>query len=158
MANELLGGGAFLSSRIPNRLREAEGMSYGAGSFFNAGSSDKVAQWGVYAIFNPIYKNRLDSALKEEITKALDKGFTEDELKKSTDSWMQGRKIGLGVDGQLASLLESYQFLNRDLTWYTDFEKQITSLKLPQVNTALKKYIDPKKLILVYGGDFEKKK
>jgi zinc protease len=158
MANELLGGGAFLSSRIPNRLREAEGMSYGAGSFFNAGSNDKVAQWGVYAIFNPIYKNRLDSALKEEITKALDKGFTEDELKKSTDSWMQGRKIGLGVDGQLASLLESYQFLNRDLAWYTDFEKQITSLKLPQVNAALKKYIDPKKLILVYGGDFEKKK
>jgi hypothetical protein len=31
-------------------------------------------------------------------------------------------------------------------------------LKLPQVNAALKKYIDPKKLILVYGGDFEKKK
>ena len=35
MANELLGGGAFLSSRIPQRLRENEGMSYGAGSFIN---------------------------------------------------------------------------------------------------------------------------
>ncbi len=157
MADELLGGGAFLSSRIPKRLRESEGMSYGAGSFFQASSVDKSAQWGVYAIFNPIYKNRLDSALKQEIAKAIDKGFTEEELKKSTDSWLQGRKITLGVDGQLANLLESYLYINRDLTWYTDLEKKVTSLKLAEVNQALVKYIDPKKLILVYGGDFNKK-
>lgn len=157
MADELLGGGAFLSSRIPKRLRESEGMSYGAGSFFQASSVDKSAQWGVYAIFNPIYKNRLDSALKQEIAKAIDKGFTEDELKKSTDSWLQGRKISLGVDGQLANLLEIYLNINRDLTWYTDMEKKVTSLKLAEVNQALVKYIDPKKLILVYGGDFNKK-
>lgn len=157
MANELLGGGAFLSSRIPKRLRESEGMSYGAGSFFQASSIDKVAKWGVYAIFNPIYKNRLDSALKQEIAKAIDKGFTEDELKKSTDSWLQGRKITLGVDAQLAGLLESYLYINRDLTWYTDQEKKVTGLKLAEVNQALVKYIDPKKLVLVYGGDFNKK-
>ena len=157
MANELLGGGAFLSSRIPKRLRESEGMSYGAGSFFQASSIDKTAKWGVYAIFNPIYKNRLDSALKQEIAKAIDKGFTEDELKKSTDSWLQGRKITLGVDAQLASLLESYLYINRDLTWFTDQEKKVTALKLAEVNQALVKYIDPKKLVLVYGGDFNKK-
>lgn len=157
MADELLGGGAFLSSRIPQRLRESEGMSYGAGSFFQASSVDKTAQWGVYAIFNPIYKNRLDSALKQEINKAIDKGFTEEELKKSTDSWLQGRKITLGVDGQLANLLESYLYINRDLTWYTDLEKKVTSLKLAEVNQALVKYIKPAKLILVYGGDFNKK-
>ncbi len=33
IANEMLGGGAFISSRISNRLRENEGMSYGAGTF-----------------------------------------------------------------------------------------------------------------------------
>lgn len=157
MANELLGGGAFLSSRIPKRLRESEGMSYGAGSFFQASALDKASQWGVYAIFNPIYKNRLDSALKQEIAKAIDKGFTEEELKKSTDSWLQGRKISLGVDAQLANLLESYQYINRDLSWYTDFEKKVTSLKLAEVNQALVKYIKPEKLVLVYGGDFNKK-
>ena len=36
IANEMLGGGAFLSSRIPKRLRESEGMSYGAGSYMSA--------------------------------------------------------------------------------------------------------------------------
>ncbi len=157
MANELLGGGAFLSSRIPKRLRESEGMSYGAGSFLSAGTLDKEAKWGVYAIFNPIYKNRLDSALKEEMTKAIDKGFTEDELKKSTDSWLQGRKISLGVDGQIAGLLVSYLYYNRNLSWYTEFENKITSLKLAEVNQALKKYVIPSKMVLVYGGDFNKK-
>ena len=79
------------------------------------------------------------------------------ELKKSTDSWLQGRKITLGVDAQLAGLLESYLYINRDLSWYTEQEKKVTALKLAEVNQALVKYIDPKKLVLLYGGDFNKK-
>ena len=91
------------------------------------------------------------------MTKAIDKGFTEDELKKSTDSWLQGRKISLGVDGQIAGLLVSYLYYNRNLSWYTEFENKITSLKLAEVNQALKKYVIPSKMVLVYGGDFNKK-
>ena len=60
IANEMLGGGAFISSRIAKRLRENEGMSYGAGTFVNVSYKDPVCTWGVYAIFNPMYKNRLD--------------------------------------------------------------------------------------------------
>jgi zinc protease len=75
IANELLGGGAFLSSRIPQRLRESEGMSYGAGSYLSPGFKYAASSWGVYAIFNPMYKNRLDSALHDEIYKALKAGF-----------------------------------------------------------------------------------
>jgi len=47
----MLGGGAFLSSRIPQRLREAEGMSYGAGSYVSGNAIDKTGNWGVYAFF-----------------------------------------------------------------------------------------------------------
>jgi len=58
------------------------------------------------------------------------------------------------VDAQLVGLLESYLYINRDLEWYTDLEKKVTALKLAEVNQALVKYIDPKKLVLVYAGDF----
>ena len=157
MANELLGGGAFLSSRIPVRLRENEGMSYGAGSFMNVQYKYDVGNWGVYAYFNPTYKGRLDSALHQEIDRAIQGGFTADELKKSVISWEEQNKASLGNNENLAGILTSFMGNNRDLLEYTQFESKIKALSLQQVNDALKKYFDKSKLVLVYGGDFEKK-
>lgn len=158
MANELLGGGAFLSSRIPQRLRENEGMSYGAGSFLSNSYKHEVGTWGIYAIYNPIYQARLDSALNEEIDKALASGFTKDELANAIKSTMQQNKTQLGLNGYIAFVLRSYLDNNRDLNDLTTFENKLQSLTLEQVNGAMKKYFDKTKMIKVYGGDFEKYK
>jgi zinc protease len=157
IANEMLGGGAFLSSRIPQRLRESEGMSYGAGSYLSFNFKYPVATWGVYAIFNPIYKNRLDSALHDVIDKTLRGGFKEDEMKKCLSSWLQQRKTELGFDQSLASRLSSYMEQGKDLTFYTDYEDAAKKLTLGQVNAVLRKYISVGKLTLIYAGDFSKK-
>jgi len=157
MANEMLGGGAFLSSRIPQRLRESEGMSYGAGSYLSFNYKYPASSWGVYAIFNPLYKNRLDSALHEEIAKAIQGGFKEEEYKKSQASWLQQRKTELGFDQALVSRLASYMSQGKDLSFYADYEEMAKKTTLEQVNAALRKYISADKLTLIYAGDFEKK-
>ncbi|MBX2923581.1 MAG: insulinase family protein [Chitinophagaceae bacterium] len=157
IANELLGGGAFLSSRIPNRLRETDGMSYGAGSYLSPNYKYAASSWGVYAIFNPVYKNRLDSALHEEISKALTSGFKEDEFSKSRDSWLQMRKTNLGFDGYLSYLLSSYMQNEKDLDYFTEYENKVKKVTLADVNAAMKKYLQPGKITLIYAGDFDKK-
>ena len=158
MANELLGGGAFLSSRIPQRLRENEGMSYGAGSFLNVQYKYNTGNWGMYAMFNPLYKGRFDSALRQEIDKAIKGGFTQDELTKSVSSFMEQDKTSLGDNNNLASLLRAYLVNDRDLNQYSEFEGKVKTLSLDAVNAALRKYFDKSKLVMVYGGDFEKGK
>ncbi len=158
MANELLGGGAFLSSRIPQRLRENEGMSYGAGSFMNANYNYDVSNWGVYAFFNPLYKGRLDSALHQEIDKARAAGFTKDELQKSITSWLEQNKTSLGENTFLANQIRTYMRDGRSLDDFTNLENKIKALNLEAVNAALRKYFDPQKLIMIYGGDFDKGK
>jgi zinc protease len=157
MANELLGGGAFLSSRIPQRLRENEGMSYGAGTFMNSQYKYDVTNWGLYAAYNPVYKGRLDSALHQEIDKAIAGGFTDDELKNSVKSWLEQNKTSLGDNGYLAGLLRGYLRDERNLDDYTNFESKVKSLKPETVNDAMKKYFDKSKLILIFSGDFIKK-
>ena len=157
MANDLLGGGTFMASRISQRLREKDGMSYGAGSYMDANYKEKEGTWGLYAIFNPKVKNRLDSALHEEIDRAISKGFTQEELSNSIKSSMQSRQTLLGVDNYLASQIADYLRDGRDLTDFTDFENKTKALKLDAVNAALKKYFDLSKLVLVYAGDFNKK-
>jgi zinc protease len=157
MANELLGGGAFLSSRIPQRLRENEGMSYGAGTFLNTQYKYNVSNWGLYAAYNPIFKGRLDSALHQEIDKAIAGGFTEDELKNSVKSWLEQNKTSLGSNDFLASLLRGYLRDERNLDDFSNFESKVKGLNLDAVNAALRKYFDQSKLILIFSGDFIKK-
>ncbi|MEO5684074.1 MAG: pitrilysin family protein [Chitinophagaceae bacterium] len=157
MANELLGGGAFLSSRIPQRLREKEGMSYGAGTYVGADYTFNAGNWGVYAIFNPLYQGRLDSALHQEITKAKTEGFTQDELTKSVSSWLQQNKTMLGLNNMLANMLRNYLRDDRSLDDYLNFENKVKALNLATVNAALRKHFDESKLMLIYAGDFQKK-
>ncbi len=155
IANEMLGGGTFISSRISTRLRENEGMSYGAGTFVNASARYAVGTWGVYAIFNPMYKNRLDSAFKDEVNKALRGGFTADELKKCVTAWLAQRRTLLGVDRYLVFHQADYLEEGRDLGFDSDYEEKAKALTADQVNAVLKKYFNPDKMMLVYAGDFK---
>ncbi len=157
MANELLGGGSFLSSRIPQRLRENEGMSYGAGSYLDIDYDQPGGVWGLYAAYNPDYKERLDSALNQEIDKAISAGFTQEELSKSIESWLEQQRTSLGMNNVLASIINQYMRQGRNLDDYTQMENKIKALELKAVNEALKKYFDKKKLILINSGDFKKK-
>ena len=157
MANELLGGGAFLSSRIPQRLREAEGMSYGAGSYMFANAIDKTGSWGLYAFFNPTFQEKLDGALKEEINKAISKGFTKAEFDSSLKSWLQGRQTMLGMDEFLARQLRENLDLGRNFNELEMLESKTKALDVKQINAAMTKYFDLNKLVLIYAGDFTKK-
>jgi zinc protease len=96
-------------------------MSYGAGSFVNVQYKYNTGNWGVYAYFNPLYKGRLDSALSQEVDKAIKEGFTADELKKSKSSWQEQNKATLGDNNNLAGLLNFYIATDRDISEFTKF-------------------------------------
>jgi len=157
MANELLGGGAFLSSRIPQRLRETEGLSYGAGSYLQANYIDPTSDWGIYAFYNPTMKDKLSNALNEEIEKAISKGFTKEEFDNSLKSWLQTRQTMLGTDEFLVRELRENLDLGKTFKDYQDFENKVKSLDVQKVNAALVKYFDTKKFVIVNAGDYVKK-
>jgi zinc protease len=157
MMNELLGGGSFLNSRIPQRLREAEGMSYGAGSFFQAEWDEPIASFGTYAFFNPIFKDKLNTALMEELTKASQGTFTETELADIKKSQIQERKLALGNNNSLASMINKYMEQKKDLKYFDEFSDQIQQISIKDVNEAAKKYLKLDQFLLIYSGDFRKK-
>jgi zinc protease len=157
MMNELLGGGSFLNSRIPQRLREAEGMSYGAGSFLQAEWDEPIASFGTYAFFNPSFKDKLNTALMEELTKATQGTFTETELADIKKSQIQERKLALGNNNSLASMINKYMEQKKDLKYFDEFSDQIQQISIKDVNEAAKKYLKLDQFLLIYSGDFRKK-
>ncbi|WP_406842955.1 M16 family metallopeptidase [Flavobacterium soyae] len=157
MANEILGSGGFLSARIPMRLREKEGISYGAGSFIDVPITNDAAAWTYYAFLNPTKKNAVETAAKEEIAKALKDGFTAEELKSNLVSWQNERKTRLGVDNTLMELVNTYLQYGIALDDYDQLETKVKALKVDEVNKVLKKYLTLDKMTSIYAGDFNKK-
>ncbi|KRD06563.1 peptidase M16 [Flavobacterium sp. Root901] len=157
MANEMLGNGGFLSARIPMRLREKEGISYGAGSFVDVPITNDAAAWTYYAFLNPTKKSAVETAAKEEIAKALKDGFTAEELKSNMNSWQNERKTRLGVDTTLMDLVNNYLQYGIALDDYDQLETKVKALKVEDVNKVLKKYLSLDSMSSVYAGDFNKK-
>ena len=155
MANQILGGGA-LKNRIADRLRQKEGFSYGAGSFVNVSSLDPVTSWQGYAIYAPQNAAKLEAAFQEELQKALKDGFTQEELEFARKTWLQGEEAQRQEDRQIAGWLGSSLYLGRSVLFQAELEAKVQALKLDEVNAALRKHLDPAKLVIVKAGDFAK--
>lgn len=157
LGNFMLGGG-FLNSRLATRIRQKDGLSYGVGSGFNAGSLDEFGTFFAQAIYAPQNVNKLETAFKEEIDKVIKEGFTAKEVEEAKAGWLLNQKRNRGADGGIANVLANYLFINRTFAWQDELEKKIESLTPEQINAAMKKYLTPDKISIFKAGDFAKAK
>lgn len=153
MANHMLGGGA-LRSRLADRIRQNEGLSYGVGSQLTIPSRDPAGLWLAYAISAPQNTAKVEAAMREEIGRALKEGFTEAELAEAKKGWKQGEEVYRTEDGPLAGRLAAYLTLDRTMAFDKDLEAKVAALTVAQVNDALRKNIRPGGVSIVSAGDF----
>ena len=155
LGNYMLGGG-FLNSRLATRVRQKEGISYGIGSQLQASPLDKSGSFVTFAIYAPQNAAKLEAAFKEEIDRALKEGFTDQELKEAKSGYLQSRQVARAQDAPLARTLTQNLFLDRTLAWDAELEKKIAALTSAEVQTAMRKHIDPSKITIIKAGDFAK--
>nr|WP_269106625.1 pitrilysin family protein [Massilia sp. TS11] len=155
MANHLLGGGA-LRSRLADRIRQKEGLSYGVGSRLQASDIDPDAMWMAYAISAPQNAAKVEAALRDELAKAIKDGFTDDELKDGKSGWLKAAEVNRTEDSQLARTLSSYLNIGRTMAYDKDLDAKIAGLSKEQVKEALAKYLKPEQVSVIMAGDFAK--
>jgi zinc protease len=151
-ANEILGGGT--KSRIWDRLRQKDGISYGAGSGFFAGAEDKVGGLSLNATFAPQFLARAQAALAEELARFVKDGITAEELADAKKALQQERSVARAQDAALAATLASQARIGRTMKFSAETDARIAALTLDQVNAALRKYVRPETISYVYAGDF----
>jgi zinc protease len=156
MGNYILGSGA-LSSRLGNRIRQQEGLSYSVSSSLSVSSFDKRAGLTIGAICNPQNMGRVEKAAREELERLLRDGVTPEELDKAKQGHLQAQKVSRANDTALASLLSNLRHTGRTMAYEADLEKKIEALTPEQIQAALKKHIELKGLVIVTAGDFEVK-
>ncbi len=155
LGNYMLGGG-FLNSRLATRVRQKEGLSYGIGSGLTANPLDKNGQFFVQAIYAPQNVTKVETAIKEEIARAIKDGFTAEEVTAAKSGYLQSQQVSRAQDGGLAHKLAQYRYLNRTLAWDADLDKKIAALTPEEIVAAMRRHLDPSKLTIVKAGDFAK--
>ncbi|MCS6976461.1 MAG: insulinase family protein [Gemmatales bacterium] len=155
MANYILGGGS-LSSRLGDRVRQKEGLSYTVASIFSADPYDARGSLAIFAICNPENIGKVEKAIAEELEKLVRDGITAAELDAAKKGYLQQQNITRATEMMLASQLAGTLYAKRTFRYHDDLERKIAELTVDQVNSAIRNHVDPQKFIIVTAGDFRK--
>jgi zinc protease len=150
-ADFIYGGGA--RSRIWERLREKEGLSYGVFSFFNANPFDKSAVFISAAFCAPQNAAKAMVGLVEEVKKLASDGIKADEFAEQKKAYQAKFDTDLTSDGRVAGLLDRGLYTGRTLKFEQELNAKVQSLSAAQVMGALKKYVNPESLVKIKVGD-----
>jgi zinc protease len=145
--------GASAKSRLLDRLRQKEGLSYGAGSFFMADSQDRDAVFASMAISAPQNAKQAHDSMIDEVEKLVRDGVAPTELEEAKASFALQVKTRLANDSTVAGMLNEGLYLGRTMEYYQKLYDAIQKLKPEDVKKSLQQYVDPKRLVRVQAGD-----
>jgi zinc protease len=152
LVNKVLGGGP--KSRLFERLRQKEGISYGAGSQLMASPFEAVGSLTMFAIYAPSNLAKLQTGVREELERLLREGISAPELDDAKKALLEQGKISRAQDAALTGGLVFQIDTGRTMKFVQQREEDLVKVSLEEVNAALRRLIDPSKLAHVYAGDF----
>jgi zinc protease len=155
LANYIFGGG-FLNSRLATRLRQKDGLSYGAGSFVRMSDSEARASMGAYAICAPQNLNKVEVGFKEELARLIKDGFTDEEIASAKSGLLQGKRVSRSQDRELVGKLSNNLYYKRTMQFSKKYEEQLNQLSKEDVHKVVKKYLNVDDFSIIKGGDFSK--
>jgi zinc protease len=153
VANHIIGGGQ-ISSRLGDRLRQKDGLSYGVGSWLTAHALDNAGDWGVYAIAAPQNLAKVEAGMREEVGRALKEGFTAKEVADAVEGMLKLRLQNRAQDNRLTRSWADLMFLDRSYgNWVSASDQALVAVTPESALAAARKYINPEKLSIAVGGD-----
>jgi len=156
LANFIFGDGG-LKSRLMDRIRQKDGLSYGGGSSLYVGDIDRAANFSISAIAAPQNLPKLEAAVREELAKAVKEGFTAAEVAGAKSGLLQQRLQNRSKDNVVAGAWTNFLYLDRTFDWSKQHEQKLQRLTVEQVNAAFRRHVDPSRLAVVVAGDSSKK-
>jgi zinc protease len=148
--------GGSPNSRLFQRIRVKDGLSYGAGAWFLVATKEDASKLYVSAIAAPQNMPKVEAAFHEELARALKDGFTADEVEQAKKAWLDQRSVSRTEDASVAYQLIGNERWDRTLQWDAKLEAAVAALTPQQVNEAFKRHVDPAAISIVKGGDFKK--
>jgi zinc protease len=148
--------GGTTNSRLFQRIRVKDGLSYGASANFSMPAKDDSGRMTGYAIAAPQNTPKVEADFNDELAKAIKDGFTADEVEKAKKTWLDQQSQARTEEGRVAQILREHERWGRTMLWDAKREAAVAALTPQQVNDAFKRYVDASAVSIVKGGDFKK--
>jgi len=144
--NYILGGGGFVS-RLMGEIRNKRGLAYSVGSFFDPGKYPGSFQI-VLQTKNPSARDAISLSIQqmERIKKEL---VSEKELEGAKKYLIGSFPMRLDTQGKLANFLTQVEYYGLGLDYPERYPSLIRSITREEVRRVAKKYLHPKKYVLV---------
>ena len=156
VANWILGGGTGLSNRLIERLRQKEGLSYGAGSHVRIPAKGNNGSFVFRAIVAPQNMLQAEASARDVIAKAIKDGFTDQEVEEAKKGLLQAMQVARSQDDVVARSWNDKMENQRTWAFSKKQAEAISKLTTADVNAALRKYIKPDEITFVLAGDQKK--
>jgi zinc protease len=153
LANYMLGGS--ITARIPDRIRNREGLSYGVSTSFTAPAEGNAALFSMAAISNPANTPRVESSFLDELRNALQSGFTAQEVAAAKQAYADAQTVSRSQDAALVTLVASREQFDRTLLWDEQMDAKIQALTPEQISGAFRRHVDANLVSIVKAGDFK---
>jgi zinc protease len=149
-------GESQLDSRIATRLRQEEGISYGAWGSLATSEIGDDGGFSAGAILAPQNMELAKRALREELERLLAQGFEEEEFSKRQQSYLADRRVLLANDPFVARLTNDFLLKDQTFLWYGDWMEQIGAVERTQAEAVLRETLALDQVSWVAAYDFDK--
>lgn len=153
-SNYIIGQG--INSRLFQRIRGKEGLSYGIGSSFSVTPTEDNALFMTTALAAPENAPKVEASFRDEIAKILKDGFSDAEIAAAKASWLQAQQVSRAQDRELVSRIGTLTHFGRTMAWDLDLQKKIQALTSQQIAAALRRHLDVSAMTFMKAGDFKK--
>jgi zinc protease len=159
IANKIFGGDP-LKARLGDRLRQKDGLSYGATSDIDfddsVGSRNDAGSLSIQAIVAPENMPKLETAVREEYARFIKDGVTDAEVRDAVNSLLTEREQARAEDPRLLGYLANGLRDGRDMAWWIKADAGARALTAEKVNAAIRKHFKTDALSVFKAGDFAK--
>jgi len=143
--------GRGFTSRLVGNVRDREGLTYGIAAAL-AGDSFRAGAWLTKATFAPALLERGLASTRREITGWWRGGITADELEYRKSAAAGQFAVTLETTHGLAEQLLRCAERGLEISWLDEFPAKLRALTAAQVNAAIRKHLDPEKMVTVKAG------
>lgn len=145
--------GENMNSRLMKRIREKEGISYGASSFIESNSFEENSSFTLYAMAAPDRVTAAEKAIHEEWLRFVEDGVSDHELLLAKESmWLSFQNL-LANDNVLVSMLAADLEKGRNLLWRQELFDNIKALSRDDVHRSIGSWWGKAEWSKVCAGD-----
>lgn len=143
--------GSGFTGRLMGIVRDREGLTY---SISAAVSEDSIVdgRWDISASFAPALLEKGLASTRRELERWWRDGVTDEELTARKQGLVGGYRVGLSTTAGLASAILTDLERGYGVSRLEEFPDAINALTRDQVNSAIKKHLNPGRMVLIEAG------